>query len=122
MRGSRLVAKSCIVVVLLFAAGCATPSPDRPRLVPGANGVAVMECMVGRDGRLNDCRILSETPEGRGLGEATLALAARFNMRETTRNGLPTVGSRVRIPIQWRLDEDGALSSTSELDLPPPEA
>ena len=113
----------CVVVAsLMLIAGCATTGPDHPRLVPGADGVAVMERLVGGDGRLNDCRIVSEWPEGRGLGEATLTLATRFNMRETTRQGHPTAGTRVRIPIQWRLEEDGAPSRADDLDPAPPEA
>lgn len=113
----------CVVVAsFMLIAGCATTGPDRLRLVPGADGVAVMECVVGGDGRLNDCHIVSETPEGRGLGEATLALAPEFQMRTTTRDGHSTAGSRVRIPIQWRLDEDGAPSRAGDLDPAPPTA
>ncbi|MBG7614232.1 hypothetical protein IWC96_02910 [Brevundimonas sp. BAL450] len=81
-----------------------------------------MECVIGRDGRLYNCRILSETPEGAGIGEATLALANRFQMPTVNARGQSAVGSRVRIPVQWQLDESGTPSTTSELDLPPPEA
>ena len=107
---------------VLLLAGCATTGAGSQGLVPGADGAAVMECVIGQDGRLDDCRIISETPEGQGFGEATLGLAYRFQMRTVNRRGQSTIGSRVRIPIQWRLDENGVPASDPALDPTPPEA
>lgn len=51
-------------------------------------GEVVLDCDVGLNGRL-DCAIVSETPEGRGFGDAALRIAGAHIMRPPTRNGAP---------------------------------
>jgi len=51
-------------------------------------GEVVLDCDVGLNGRL-DCAIVSETPEGRGFGDAALRIAGAHIMRPPTRNGVP---------------------------------
>lgn len=51
-------------------------------------GEVVLDCDVGLNGRLS-CIVVSETPPGRGFGEAALRIAGAHVMRPPTRNGLP---------------------------------
>lgn len=65
-------------------------------------GHASINCRVGADGRLSDCRVVSETPPGRGFGQAALRMAGRIRINPRTRSGRPTAGARVTIPIPFR--------------------
>ena len=44
------------------------------------DGKAVINCKVGYDGLLRDCRIVSEAPIGEDFGVAALALSQKFRM------------------------------------------
>lgn len=66
------------------------------------SGRALLECLVVADGRLA-CTVVSEEPEGYGFGEASLRVARSFRMAPETRDGVPTAGGRVRVPIRWNL-------------------
>ena len=121
MMRSGLVGQSSIVAVLLFASGCATPAGTGIQLVDGAEGITVVECRVQANGRLDQCLVVSETPAGEGWGEEALEAAERFRMNTVDRHGQSTVGSRVRISMTWRQDDDAPVAA-EDLDLPPPEA
>jgi len=71
-------------------------------------GRATVLCRVDARGRLQDCKILDESPEGYGFGDATLKLVGSFRMRPQTRDGVPVDGGTVRIPMVYRLPEDSA--------------
>ena len=47
----------------------------------GATARVVLTCDTGADGWLSTCAITSETPPGRGFGEAALHLATKFRLR-----------------------------------------
>ena len=66
------------------------------------SGRALLDCLVASDGLLT-CAVVSETPEGYGFGEAALRVARSFRMAPQTRDGVPTAGGRVRVPIRWNL-------------------
>jgi len=68
----------------------------------GVSGRATLECIVADDGRLS-CTVFSESPEGAGFGEAALRVSRHFRMAPATRDGTPTAGGRVRIPIRFAL-------------------
>ena len=51
--------------------------------------------------RLDGCRIESEAPLNLGLGAAALGLTPRFRMAEKTRDGVPTAGAYIRIPVRF---------------------
>ncbi len=65
----------------------------------GIGGKAVISCAVDIDGLLHDCKVMSETPEGSGFGNAAVLLATKFKMRPKKINGKPVEGGQVRIPI-----------------------
>ena len=102
-----------------------TPSarPARPPPPPGMNpfawyypgraqrmeigGKAVMNCEVDMEGRFQDCRLVSETPEGYGFGEATLLVAPYFKIKPTLNAaGDPVPGGRIDFPLVWSLPQD----------------
>jgi TonB family protein len=65
----------------------------------GAQGKAMIECIVSTRGLLEKCSVALETPQGHGFGAAALAMSSVFLMRPMTRDGLPVGGARVVIPI-----------------------
>ena len=67
-----------------------TPERFYPReaFMPEIAGEVVLDCEVGLNGDL-DCAIVSETPQGRGFGDAALRIAGAHIMRPATRNGAP---------------------------------
>jgi hypothetical protein len=63
-----------------------------------------LECSVQQGGGLEDCSTVQETPAGKGVGPAALALSPQFKVSTWTMEGLPTVGGRIRVPVRF----DGA--------------
>lgn len=74
------------------------PDEARAQLV---SGVASMQCDVAANGRLENCFVHSEAPEGWGYGRAVLHAAKLFRMRPRTVDGQPVAGAKVRIPIRF---------------------
>ena len=69
----------------------------------GISGHAVLKCMVQTDGRLEECVVVSETPEGHGFGKAALGLARKMRMRPQMRGEAPIGGASVTIPLSFGL-------------------
>jgi TonB family protein len=80
--------------------------PDRAMRL-GLEGRAVLSCEVSAAGVLVDCSVTSEEPADGGFGEAALRMTRLFKMRPMTRDGRLVGGSRVRIPINFRLPNGG---------------
>jgi bla regulator protein blaR1 len=81
-------------------------------LAKDLTGDVTMSCKVGADGRLNGCTTDRATVSGDtgpapaadpGFGAATLELAKLFQMEPTDRQGAPTVGAVIRIPVRFRI-------------------
>lgn len=68
-------------------------------------GRTSIRCDVSDLGVLENCELLSESPEGMGFGEAALGLAHRFRMKPRTVGGEPVAGGVVRIPISFSMPE-----------------
>jgi protein TonB len=65
-------------------------------------GRAAVNCVILADQRLDDCRIVSETPQGYRFGEAGLRAATFFRYRPPmTASGRPLDGQRVTINVQF---------------------
>lgn len=79
-----------------------TRAYPRTAMRRGLSGAARLGCTVDDQGRMRDCEVLEETPEGGGFGLAALDLAPFFQMSKTADNGNSTAGGRVIIPIIFR--------------------
>jgi protein TonB len=66
-------------------------------------GTATISCSVTARGELANCSIVSENPPEAGFGEATLKASKLFKMRPQQKDGAPTEGGTVRIPLRWVL-------------------
>lgn len=72
-------------------------------------GKATIVCTVNADGRLIDCVVDRETPEGYGFGDAALSLSAMFRMKPKTIDGAPVDGGKVTIPLVFNVPPRPAL-------------
>ncbi|WP_269514293.1 energy transducer TonB [Brevundimonas subvibrioides] len=74
------------------------PPEARRRRVPGR---ASVNCVIRSDTRLEGCRVVSESPQGLGLGEAAIRVAeTHFRFRPpTTAAGRPVEGFRVTVVV-----------------------
>jgi TonB family protein len=65
------------------------------------DGLVKIGCTVTVEGELIDCRVVEETPEKLGFGEAALRLGPAFRMKPVTRNCESVAGAAVTIPIPF---------------------
>lgn len=79
-----------------------TPLPEVEVVAPVTEGTVEMECRVAASGRLTDCIVLSESPRGKGFGQAALEAASRARLR--ARSGSD---AKVRFTTRFRLDDSG---------------
>ena len=62
-------------------------------------GKAVMDCSVTGDGRLENCLVRQQDPPGQGFDVAAVQLSRHFQMAAEDRDGKPTAGGVIRMPI-----------------------
>ncbi|OQW62286.1 MAG: hypothetical protein A4S17_01650 [Proteobacteria bacterium HN_bin10] len=87
---------------LVIAFLCAPAVTAQPRMfypseaqAQGIGGQAVVECLVGDDGRLA-CEVTEETPANMAFGLAALRMMEQARVAPRTRDGVPTAGGRIR--------------------------
>lgn len=71
---------------------------------PGARSVygrVSLSCVIRLDQYLDQCRVVSETPPGRGFGEAGLVATRYFRFRPPTQGGRPIEGQRVVVGVDF---------------------
>lgn len=98
--------------LFVLVAGCA--NVQAPVALAEGEGLVRLRCDAQADGRLTECKIVSEQPAGQGFGEAALRGAGRARVETDVLRG--AAGPEVEFNIRFRLDEPAAL------DLPPPRA
>ncbi len=76
--------------------------PDRAQRME-VSGRAEISCTVLSTGKLTGCTVVSEDPADQGFGDAALKLSKLFKMRPQTKEGAPTNGGTVRIPIRFQI-------------------
>jgi protein TonB len=74
--------------------------PDRAQRL-SVSGKAEISCGVLANGKLTNCTIVSEDPPDQQFGDAALKLSKLFKMRPQSKDGVPTSGGTVRIPIRF---------------------
>ena len=70
----------------------------------GEPGRALLSCLGLRDGRVKNCRVLSETPAGAGFGRAALSLTRYCRFRPLKIDGRP-VEATLRVPIEFSVGD-----------------
>ena len=65
----------------------------------GVPGRAILDCDVSTAGVLEHCRVVEETPEGYGFGDAALNLAGLFKMKPGSVDSSNPTRSRSVVPI-----------------------
>lgn len=61
-----------------------------------------VDCSITAEGRLDKCLVRQEDPAQYGFGEATIKLARHFQMAAEDRDGKPTAGGVIRLPIVFQ--------------------
>lgn len=83
------------------------PTPNWPAAAIDqgtTNAVVAVSCLPASDGRLVDCRIVSEDPAGLGFGAAALEAAHRGRVSPRTVAGVATAG-RINFNVRMQLAE-----------------
>ncbi|GLS02809.1 hypothetical protein GCM10007859_28430 [Brevundimonas denitrificans] len=101
------------LVLGLFALCAGCTSVGAPVALAEGQGVVRVQCVAQADGRLTDCKILSERPAGQWFGEAALRAAGQARLGPDALRG---EGAKIEYNVRFRLDEPAAL------DLQPPRA
>lgn len=70
------------------------------------SGRGVADCLVAADGRLTDCKVAREKPDGMGFGASALAIAQLMQMNPWSDKGRPVAGARIKLPIDFNLAEE----------------
>ncbi|MCR5874980.1 hypothetical protein LRS10_12810 [Phenylobacterium sp. J426] len=68
-----------------------------------ADGAATLHCIITDKGRLSDCQVAREAPEGGGSAALALKIAKEIRLLPVGPDGLPTAGALVRMPFQFRM-------------------
>jgi TonB family protein len=90
-------------------------------LKAGAEGLAVIHCQVSAQGALVDCTVVHQEPPDAGFGDAALRMAGLFRMRPQSKDGLPTSGGTVNIPIRFTLPRPPAANDGRSAQTPAPD-
>lgn len=69
-------------------------------------GRTLLDCNVGETGYLQHCEVLSETPDAMGFGKAAVAVATTMSVNLWSRDGLPTYGGHVKLPLTLVAPDD----------------
>jgi bla regulator protein blaR1 len=76
--------------------------PEAARAAGVTGAKVVIDCAITADGRLENCLVRQEDPAQYGFGEATIKLARHFQMAPEDRDGKPTAGGVIRLPIVFQ--------------------
>ena len=73
------------------------PAAFRQRI----GGQSTLSCRIRLDTRLEDCRVVEESPIGMGFGPAALAASIHFRFQPPIRDGAPVDGQEVPVVVIW---------------------
>lgn len=66
----------------------------------GADGASALECSVGAEGRLENCKVENSSPLA---NDEVLSIAERFRAAPKTADDEPTEGKRVLLTFDWKV-------------------
>ncbi|MEW5684379.1 MAG: hypothetical protein AB1942_05640 [Pseudomonadota bacterium] len=90
------------------------PDAARQQQIEGRGTVV---CRVQDDGKLRDCTVKAEAPEGHGFGEATKRLVeAEIQLGRKARDGSPTAGREFQVTRLFALRNPRETAQTAPLD------
>jgi len=81
--------------------GAAFPRPARRAGVGQSR--AAMDCTVAPGGSLSSCTVVRESPTGVGVAAGAMQLAPKYKVSLWSSDGLPVIGSTVRVPVSYEL-------------------
>jgi hypothetical protein len=64
-------------------------------------GRALLGCVATKEGKLADCKVLKETPEGQGFGEAALSVVGYERIKPTDESGASVEGRSVKSVLEF---------------------
>jgi protein TonB len=104
LMGGPAPAQAQAVAEAASAAAAAPPLRYYPELAQklGVEGDVTMACIATAEGRLQGCKIVSETPPGYGFGQTALDLAPSFKLNAAA-GGEPVRPGKVVVPLNFRL-------------------
>ena len=73
-----------------------------------SRGGGVLKCRATHEGRLAECQVISESPEGLGFGQAVLKAADFMAMNPWSMDGAPVDDAVIQVPITLALPEPSA--------------
>lgn len=100
-----------MIASLVFAAAVvanAAPAkaPSSDLLTPVSEprvAVALLNCLVKRDGHLTACTVQQESPNDLGVGQAALSMASQFQVDLLGPDGKSREGSYIQVPVSIRI-------------------
>jgi len=90
-------------VSTLDEADLAAVFPAKARATGVSRGGGVVKCRVTHEGRLVDCQLISETPDGLGFGEAVLKATNFIAMNPWSMDGAPVDDAIIQVPVTLAL-------------------
>jgi periplasmic protein TonB len=61
----------------------------------------MLHCTVAINGTL-DCSVANEEPSDQDFGSAALKISKLFKMRPQAKDGVPTAGGEINVPIKFQ--------------------
>ncbi len=65
--------------------------------------VALLSCVIQRDGALAGCKVMAESPSEMGVGEAALMMSSQYRLDPLGPDGRLRTGEVVEVPVQIRI-------------------
>lgn len=109
-----------LILASSASAGSALPLAPAQSEAPASHSVTVtLSCLVSARGALTDCNVVGERPADANLVSQALEMSKRFRIRPMTRDGKPSEGMRVEVPLSIPGSGEGVRPLGTTLVVPP---
>jgi len=72
------------------------------------SGVALLECAATAEGKLTDCTVVEEVPEGKGFAAASMAVIDLYAIGPRDRITPDMVGRKMKVPFIWGVKKNSS--------------